>query len=95
MRARFAGRGWNFGVAATASPLSKRRHVRALQNNDALLAAAQAIREGKIVAVKGLGGFHLMADARNDKAGSTLARTQASRGKTVRAHVSIAGKRKS
>ncbi len=37
-------------------------------DNDALLAAAQAIREGKIVAVKGLGGFHLMADARNDKA---------------------------
>jgi hydrogenase maturation protein HypF len=37
-------------------------------NHDALLAAAQAIREGKIVAVKGLGGFHLMADARNDQA---------------------------
>ena len=50
------------------SPLSKRGHVRALQNNDALWAAATAIRAGKIVAVKGLGGFHLMADARNDKA---------------------------
>jgi hydrogenase maturation protein HypF len=39
-----------------------------LRDPDALLAAAQAIREGKIVAVKGLGGFHLVADARNDKA---------------------------
>jgi hydrogenase maturation protein HypF len=44
-----------------------RRHLRALQNTGALLAAAKAIREGKIVAVKGLGGFHLMVDARNDK----------------------------
>ncbi len=35
---------------------------------DALLAAAQAIRGGKIVAVKGLGGFHLMAAASDDKA---------------------------
>jgi hydrogenase maturation protein HypF len=44
---------------------SPRSHERGY---DALLAAVQAIREGKIVAVKGLGGFHLMADARNDKA---------------------------
>ena len=35
---------------------------------NALLAAAAAVRKGKIVAVKGLGGFQLMVDARNDRA---------------------------
>jgi hydrogenase maturation protein HypF len=50
------------------SPLSKRGHVRALQNTDALLAAAKAIREGKIIAIKGLGGFHLFVAAHNDRA---------------------------
>jgi hydrogenase maturation protein HypF len=34
----------------------------------ALVAAAETIREGKIAAVKGLGGFHLMVDARNESA---------------------------
>ena len=40
---------------ATGKPLAER--------NDALLACADALRAGKIVAVKGLGGFHLMASA--------------------------------
>jgi hydrogenase maturation protein HypF len=42
-------------------------NVRAM-HHDALLMAAQAVRDGQIVAVKGLGGFHLMVDARSDDA---------------------------
>jgi hydrogenase maturation protein HypF len=37
-------------------------------HHDALLHAANAIRRGQVVAVKGIGGFHLMVDARNDDA---------------------------
>jgi len=36
--------------------------------DEALLACAQAIRDGRVLAVKGLGGFHLMANARNEDA---------------------------
>ncbi|HSK71990.1 MAG TPA: carbamoyltransferase HypF, partial [Pyrinomonadaceae bacterium] len=36
--------------------------------NSALKSAAEAVKDGKIVAVKGLGGFHLMTDARNGEA---------------------------
>ncbi|MFA5059728.1 MAG: carbamoyltransferase HypF [Candidatus Omnitrophota bacterium] len=38
------------------------------RKHEAVLAAAQAIRDGKIVALKGLGGFHLIVDARNETA---------------------------
>ena len=34
----------------------------------ALIQAAESIRQGKIVAIKGLGGFHLVVDARNEAA---------------------------
>jgi hydrogenase maturation protein HypF len=40
--------------------------------DDALRAAAAAIREGRIVAVKGLGGFHLVVDATNSRAVARL-----------------------
>ena len=36
--------------------------------HEAMIKAVEAIRNGKIVAVKGLGGFQLMADAGNDDA---------------------------
>jgi hydrogenase maturation protein HypF len=40
--------------------------------HSALLRTLRAIREGAIVAVKGLGGFHLMVDARDDAAVTRL-----------------------
>jgi hydrogenase maturation protein HypF len=49
------------------------KHGRDLSElDDPLLAAAQSLRDGEIVAVKGLGGFHLMVDARDAKAVAEL-----------------------
>lgn len=49
---------------AEGNPLAER--------DDALRAAAETLRQGQIVAVKGLGGFHLMVDARNEAAVARL-----------------------
>lgn len=42
------------------------------KRDEALLKAVEAIRQGSIVAVKGMGGFHLVADARNTEAVENL-----------------------
>ncbi len=38
------------------------------ERHEALMTAVDCVRQGQIVAVKGLGGFHLMVDARNEDA---------------------------
>ncbi len=45
-----------------------------LESKDPVRTAARALREGKILALKGLGGFHLCVDGRNSRAVARLRR---------------------
>jgi hydrogenase maturation protein HypF len=60
---------WRSGVRQNAGFSEAQSLPRSAKRSyDILLAAAKAIHDGKIVAGKGLGGFHLMTDARNEAA---------------------------
>ncbi|HTS84004.1 MAG TPA: carbamoyltransferase HypF [Usitatibacter sp.] len=52
--------------------LSFRREASLLQGDEALAACVAALAAGKIVAVKGIGGYHLMCDAANPAAVAKL-----------------------
>ena len=78
-------------AASTPSRTPARSAGRALRldgarrGDDPRRAAAAALRGGAIVAVKGLGGFHLACRADDEAAVARAARAQAPRGQAVRA----------
>jgi len=58
----------------TAGRTAGCRRTALASRDDAITMAAEALCAGRIVAVKGLGGFHLMVDATNEAAVGELRR---------------------
>ena len=76
-RARRADRGWRCGTARAAARGRRTRSRRPCSGS----------ARGGIVAIKGLGGFHLVCDARNAARRRRTAPPQAARGEAVRRDV--------
>ena len=53
--------------------------------------AAALLQQGSVVAIKGLGGFHLACDAQNELAVDEIARAEAACGEAVRDHGAAGG----
>lgn len=60
---------FEYSTLNNPSPNPESKHI---HGEDALEMCQNLLREGKIVAIKGLGGFHLACDATNSQAVSTL-----------------------
>ena len=59
-------------ITRADSPTGKTNIAQYTLGDEAILASQRLLREGKIVAVKGLGGFHLTCDALNSEAVAEL-----------------------
>ena len=68
-------------IARADSPAGKTNIAQYTLGDEAILASQRLLREGKIVAVKGLGGFHLTCNALNSEAVAELRRRKLSVGK--------------